>query len=138
MATKTVTFDPDSGVPFGVNLTVYGGSNSVTNLNVVDVNNNNYDFSNGITGSGATTNWSGSGQISKSVGTGASSYANATFTVGFTSAYDGKVKLSLGSTATAALDQGRYMFDVNVDSGSTVFKLVNGNVYVYSGISSAP
>ena len=38
MATKTVTFDPDSGVPFGVNLVVYGGSNSVTNLNVVDVN----------------------------------------------------------------------------------------------------
>jgi len=30
------------------------------------------------------------------------------------------------------------MFDVNVDSGSTIFKLVNGNVYVYSGISSAP
>lgn len=138
MATKTVTFDPDSGVPFGVNLTVYGGSNSVTNLNVVDVNNNNYDFSNGITGSGATTNWSGSGQISKSVGAGSSSYANATLTVGFTSAYGGKVKLSLGSTATAALDQGRYVYDVNVDSGSTIFKLVSGNVYVYSGISSAP
>ena len=138
MATKTVTFDPDSGVPFGVNLVVYGGSNSVTNLNVVDVNNNNYDFSNGITGSGATTNWSGSGQISKSVGAGSSSYANATLTVGFTSAYGGKVKLSLGSTATAALDQARYVYDVNVDSGSTIFKLVSGNVYVYSGISSAP
>ena len=76
--------------------------------------------------------------ISKSVGVGASNFQNAIFTVGFTSAYDGKVKLSLGATATAALDQGRYMFDVNVDSGSTVFKLVSGNVYVYSGISSIP
>ena len=102
------------------------------------VSNNDFNFSAGIGTTGVTQDWTGSGQISKSVGTGASSYANATFTVGFTSAYDGKVKLSLGSTATAALDQGRYMFDVNVDSGSTVFKLVNGNVYVYSGVSSAP
>jgi len=138
MATKTVTFDPDSGVPFGVNLVVYGGSNSVTNLNVVDVNSNNFNFSAGIGTTGATQDWSGSGQITKSVGTGSSDYANATFTVGFTSAYDGKIKLSLGSTDTGRLSQGRYMFDVNVDSGSTIFKLVNGNVYVYSGISSAP
>lgn len=128
MATKTVTFDPDSGVPFGVNLVVYGGSNSVNNLNVVDVNNNNFDF----------TGYTGEAAISKSIGVGASSFQNAIFTVGFTSAYDGKIKLSLGATATAALDQGRYMFDVNVDSGSTVFKLVNGNVYVYSGVSSIP
>jgi len=84
------------------------------------------------------TGYSGHSAISKSVGAGSSDYQNAIFTVGFTSAYDGKVKLSLGATATAALDQGRYMFDVNVDSGSTVFKLVSGNVYVYSGISSIP
>ena len=128
MATKTVTFDPDSGVPFGVNLIVYGGSNAVNNLEVKTTSGSNFNL----------TGYAGTSSISKSVGTGASSYANATFTVGFTSAYDGKVKLSLGSTATAALDQGRYMFDVNVDSGSTVFKLVNANVYVYSGISSAP
>ena len=128
MATKTVTFDPDSGVPVGVNLVVYGGSNAVNNLEVKTTSGSNFDL----------TGYSGHSAISKSVGTGSSDYQNAIFTVGFTSAYDGKVKLSLGSTATAALDQGRYMFDVNVDSGSTVFKLVSGNVYVYSGISSIP
>ena len=128
MATKTVTFDPDSGVPFGVNLVVYGGSNAVNNLEVKTTSGSNFDL----------TGYTGHSAISKSVGTGSSDYQNAIFTVGFTSAYDGKIKLSLGSTATAALDQGRYMFDVNVDSGSTVFKLVSGNVYVYSGISSIP
>ena len=128
MATKTVTFDPDSGVPCGVNLVVYGGSNAVNNLEVKTTSGSNFDL----------TGYSGHSAISKSVGTGSSDYQNAIFTVGFTSAYDGKVKLSLGATATAALDQGRYMFDVNVDSGSTVFKLVSGNVYVYSGISSIP
>ena len=128
MPTKTVTFDPDSGVPFGVNLVVYGGSNSVNNLEVKDTSSNNFNL----------TGYTGHAAISKSVGVGASNFQNAIFTVGFTSAYDGKIKLSLGATATAALDQGRYMFDVNVDSGSTVFKLVSGNVYVYSGISSIP
>ena len=26
MASSTITFDPDSGVPYGVNLTIYGGT----------------------------------------------------------------------------------------------------------------
>ena len=111
-----------------MNLVVYGGSNSVNNLEVKDTSSNNFNL----------TGYTGHAAISKSVGVGASNFQNAIFTVGFTSAYDGKIKLSLGATATAALDQGRYMFDVNVDSGSTVFKLVSGNVYVYSGISSIP
>ena len=33
MATKNITFDPDSGVPYGLNLTIYGGSDFSTNLN---------------------------------------------------------------------------------------------------------
>ena len=32
MATKNVTFDPDAGVPKGVNLTMYGGSDFEVNL----------------------------------------------------------------------------------------------------------
>ena len=138
MATKTVTFDPDSGVPFGVNLVVYGGSNSVTNLNVVDVNNNDFNFSAGIGTTGVTQDWSGSGQISKSVGAGSSSYANATLTVGFTSAFDGKFRVSLGSTDTRNLKEGRYVYDVLVSSGSTTYSIVNGNILVLAGISSAP
>ena len=34
MATKNITFDPDSGVPYGLNLTMYGGSDFEVNLNV--------------------------------------------------------------------------------------------------------
>ena len=83
MATKTVTFDPDSGVPFGVNLVVYGGSNSVNNLEVKTTSGSNFDL----------TGYTGHSAISKSVGVGASNFQNAIFTVGFTSAYDGKVKL---------------------------------------------
>ena len=30
------------------------------------------------------------------------------------------------------------MYDVLVSSGATYYNLVNGNVYVYQGISSAP
>ena len=82
MATKTVTFDPDSGVPFGVNLVLYGGSNSVNNLEVKTTSGSNFDL----------TGYAGTSAISKSVGVGASNYQNATFTVGFTSAYDGKIK----------------------------------------------
>ena len=39
MATKNITFDPDSGVPYGLNLTIYGGSDFSTNLNVLDTSN---------------------------------------------------------------------------------------------------
>ena len=44
MATKTVTFDPDSGVPFGVNLIVYGGSNAVNNLEVKTTSGSNFNL----------------------------------------------------------------------------------------------
>ena len=34
MPSNNITFDPDSGVPYGLNLTVYGGSDFNANLNV--------------------------------------------------------------------------------------------------------
>ena len=34
MPSNNITFDPDSGVTYGLNLTVYGGSDFTTNLNV--------------------------------------------------------------------------------------------------------
>ena len=39
MATKNVTFDPDAGVPKGVNLTIHTGSDFATNFNVVNTSN---------------------------------------------------------------------------------------------------
>ena len=61
MATKNVTFDPDAGVPKGVNLTMYGGSDFEVNLVVNTTSNTAFDL----------TNYSGSAAMSKSVAVGA-------------------------------------------------------------------
>jgi|TARA_B100000676_G_C18051951_1_gene831809 hypothetical protein len=128
MATKNITFDPDSGVPYGLNLTIYGGSDFSANLNVLDTSNSAFNL----------TDYTGSAAISKSVAVGATLGITTEFTVGFTSAFDGKMSISLGRTDTRSLVEGRYMYDVLVSSGTTVYSLVNGNVYVYNPVSSAP
>ena len=128
MATKNITFDSDSGVPYGLNLTIYGGSDFSANLNVLDTSNSAFNL----------TDYTGSAAISKSVAVGATLGITTEFTVGFTSAFDGKMSISLGRTDTRSLVEGRYMYDVLVSSGTTVYSLVNGNVYVYNPVSSAP
>ena len=71
MSTKNFTFDPDAGVPSAADLAIYGGANFKNTFNVKDVSNVNYDF----------TGWSGSGQMQKSAGIGATDVPAATFTV---------------------------------------------------------
>ena len=139
MASKNLTFDPDSGVPYAANLTIYGGSNFSTTYNVTDTSNAAFDFSgSNAVGIATTTGWTGSAQMSKSVAVGATLGITTTFTVGFTSAAGGVFKISLGSTDTRSLTQGRYVYNVLVSSGATIYNIVNGNILVYSGISSAP
>ena len=128
MATKNITFDSDSGVPYGLNLTIYGGSDFSANFNVLDTSNAAFNL----------TDYTGSAAISKSVAVGATLGITTEFTVGFTSAFDGKMSISLGRTDTRSLVEGRYMYDVLVSSGTTVYSLVNGNIYVYNPVSSAP
>ena len=128
MASKKITFDPSAGVPYAANLTIFGGANFSADFTVVDTGNAAYNF----------TGWTGSAQLAKSVSVGATMGAVATFNVGFTSAYDGKFSLSLGSTATGLLAEGRYVYNVLVSSGTTIYSIANGNVLVYAGISSAP
>ena len=132
MATKNVTFDPDAGVPKGVNLTMYGGSDFEVNLVVNTTSNAAFDL----------TNYSGSAAMSKSVAVGATLGITSSFTVGFTSAYDGKLKVSLGAVNTRATAEGRYVYDVllkhEVGGGSTVHPLVSGNILVVNPVSSAP
>ena len=132
MATKNVTFDPDAGVPKGVNLTMYGGSDFEVNLVVNTTSNTAFDL----------TNYSGSAAMSKSVAVGATLGITSSFTVGFTSAYDGKLKISLGAVNTRATAEGRYVYDVllkhEVGSGSTVHPLISGNILVVNPVSSAP
>ena len=132
MATKNITFDPDAGVPKGVNLTMYGGSDFEVNLVVNTTSNTAFDL----------TNYSGSAAMSKSVAVGATLGITSAFTVGFTSAYDGKLKVSLGATNTRATAEGRYVYDVllkhEVGGGSTIHPLISGNILVINPVSSAP
>ena len=128
MATKNITFDSDAGVPYGLNLTIYGGSDFSANFNVLDTSNAAFNL----------TGYTGSAAISKSVAVGATLGITTEFTVGFSSAFDGKMSISLGRTDTRSLNEGRYMYDVLVSSGTTIYSLVNGNVYVYNPVSSAP
>ena len=128
MPSKNITFDPDTGVPYGANLTIYGGADFETTFNVTNNSNTAFNLS----------GYSGSAAISKSVAVGATLGVTTSFSVGITSALGGKIKISLGSTSTRNLDQGRYVYDVIVSSGSSLYTLVNGNVMVVPAVSSAP
>jgi|TARA_R100000908_G_C3620807_1_gene66374 hypothetical protein len=128
MPSKNITFDPNTGVPYGVNLMIYGGSDFETTFNISNNANTAFDL----------TNYSGSAAISKSVAVGATLGITTAFTVGITSAVEGKLKISLGSTSTRSLEQGRYMYDVIVSSGSTLYTIANGNVMVVPAVSAAP
>lgn len=128
MASHTITFDPTSGVAYGANLVINTGSTFKDSFTVKTTSGSAFNFN----------GWTGSSQIAKSVSIGSSSYAAATFTVGFTSAIGGKFDISLGSTATRSLSEGRYVYDILVSSGSTIYRIASGNVLVIPGISSAP
>ena len=132
MATKKITFDPDAGVPVASNLTIYTGADFNATFDVYNVSNSAYSLANG----GFTTDWSGSAQIQKSAGVAATTTPSATFTVGVTTA--GKVTLALGSTDTDSLSQGRYLYNVLVSSGATIYNMIDGNILVYTGIASSP
>ena len=128
MSTKNFTFDPESGVPNAADLVIYGGANFKNTFNVDNTSNENYDL----------TGWTGSAQMQKSAGIGATDIPAATFTVGFSSAYDGQFYISLGSSQTRNLAAGRYEYNVLVSSGASIYNIVNGNILVYTGIASAP
>ena len=127
MASNTITFDPDSGVPYGANLTIYGGTDFTQTFNVKNTSNSAFNF----------TSYTGSGKLAKSLGIGASTGSDyyTSFSVGITSALGGTLQVSLTDTQTKTLDQGRYMYDVLVTVGSTTYPLVTGNVYVYNTVT---
>lgn len=128
MSTNKITFDPDAGVAYPVNLTINTGATFKSNFEVLNTANTAFNF----------TGYTGSSQMAKSVSIGSTSYAVATFNVGFTSAAGGKFSISLGSTTTRELTEGRYIYDILVSSGSTVYRIIDGMILVKPGISSAP
>lgn len=61
----------------------------------------------------------------------------ASFVVGITSATKGQINLSLGSTVTSTMKEGRYVYDILVtkpDGNRTI--IVEGGILVRAGISS--
>ena len=128
MASHSFKFDPDAGVSQGVNLVINTGSTFKDGFTITRPNGTTFDF----------TGWSGSAQMAKSVAVGATIGAEATFTVGFTSAAGGKFDLTLQPAITRNLSEGRYVHNILVSSGSTVYTIASGNVLVNAGIASAP
>lgn len=128
MSNQRITFNPEVNVPYGVNLTLFPGSDFKVNFNTYDVNSGKFDF----------TSWSGSSQMTKSVSIGSSMYAHGTFDFSFVSASNGQFKIAMGATDTRSIKAGRYYYDVLVSSGTTTYKIVDGSILVQPGISSAP
>ena len=88
MATKKITFDPEAGVAYAANFTMLGGANFEGNFEVVGTSNTAFSLE----------GYSGSSQMTKSVSIGSTAFPAATFAVGFTSALDVKIRISLGGT----------------------------------------
>tara|TARA_B100000287_G_scaffold82790_1_gene75500 strand:- start:609 stop:1004 length:396 start_codon:yes stop_codon:yes gene_type:complete len=131
MATKKITFDPAAGVPVASNLTIYGGSDFKAVFSIVNVSDAAYPLYSD------SADWTASSQVQKGAGVAATTTPAGTFVAGIdTSA--GKITLSMGSTDTASLAQGRYLYNVLVGTGASVYNMINGNILVYTGISSAP
>ena len=129
MATKKITFDPDASSSPEANFNILGGANFEGNFEVVGTSNTAFNL----------TGYSGSAAMSKSVAIGATLGITTAFTVGFTSATDGKLKISLSSGVTRSLNEGRYLYDVLiVSSASTTYSLVRGNVLVIPPVAAAP
>ena len=129
MASHNITFDPESGTPYAANLNIYGGAGFDDTFTVTRPNSTAYDF----------TGYSGAAQMTKTVAVGSTVAITATFTVGFTSAAGGKIALTLADTLTRNINDGRYVYDVNiVSAGSTYYKLVKGDVMVHAGVSTRP
>ena len=129
MASHNITFDPESGTPYAANLNIYGGAGFDDTFTVTRPNSTAYDF----------TGYSGAAQMTKTVAVGSTVAITATFTVGFTSAAGGKIALTLADTLTRNINEGRYVYDVNiVSAGSTYYKLVRGDVMVHAGVSTRP
>ena len=133
MANHNVTYDVAGGVPYAVNLKIYGGSTFSDKFTITNPDKTAFRFDTGVGGG----NWTGSSAMSKSVAVGATLGVTTVFSVGFTSAAGGVMTLSLGSTDTANLKPGRYVYEVLVSSGATIYNIINGNVLVSAGIASA-
>ena len=80
------------------------------------------------------TDYTAAGQIRKSY---SSSSASATFSILFSAdRSEGQITLSLTSTQTAAVEEGRYVYDIEVTSSdSVVTRVLQGTVTVSPNVT---
>ena len=79
------------------------------------------------------TGYSAAAQIRKTYG---SSSASATFTTSTGTPSQGKVTLSLTDTQTSGLSSGRYVYDLDITSGSGVkTRVVEGQAIITPGVT---
>jgi hypothetical protein len=121
VANTNITFDTDTGTPYPVNLSINTGVDFFHTFIPKKSNNTSFDF----------TSSTGSCQIKKHS---AATSGIITCSVSFPDL--NKIKISLGSTSNSILKEGRYVYDVNVSIGGTLFKMVNGSIMAKVGISS--
>jgi len=80
------------------------------------------------------TGYTGAAKLKKSAAT---SKTAADFVVSFPDPLQGQLKISLGSTITAGLKPGRYVYDVLLtDSSSMKQRVVEGSAIVTAGITT--
>lgn len=60
----------------------------------------------------------------------------ATFNVSFPDRTLGKIRISLASTITSNIKEGRYSYDILIDSGSTKKRVIRGSALVTAGITT--
>jgi hypothetical protein len=123
MANNTITFDPAAGVAYGVNLTIYTGSDFRSTFHVKNNDGSNFNL----------TSYSGTAKMKKSADVGSSVSIAATFTVGITNAQGGEFKLSLTDSVTSNLNPGRYFYNMNISIGSSTYRIIEGNALVIGG-----
>lgn len=126
MANNKITFNPDTGVAYGVNLVINQGADFRSSFHITQENSGDFDLS----------DYTLKGKLKKSVSIGSSSGGVTNFTTGITNASEGKFALTLTDTVTSTLKPGRYHFDLNaqISTGSTVYKMASGSVIVEGGL----
>tara|TARA_X000001036_G_scaffold154392_1_gene146538 strand:- start:2452 stop:2832 length:381 start_codon:yes stop_codon:yes gene_type:complete len=120
------TFDPSSGVAQAVNQTISTGANFAAAYSVTTIGGTAFNLN----------GYSGAASLTKSVSIGSSLHALRTFAVGINT-LTGVINLSLAANSTKGLKEGRYKYDVLVSSGTTVYRIVEGDVMVRAGVTSS-
>jgi hypothetical protein len=104
------------------NLTIYTGTDFEQTLTLEDGANNSALILN---------NYTGCAQLKRYE----SSSASGSFNVTFPDRNGGKVAISMGSTTTASLKPGKYFYDLLLNDGESVTRIIEGYAIVKQSVT---